>query len=191
MIGRLDVDEELSLADVAHEVELHVETGTADRVSMAVGSRVKLREGLRYYRLDGRPSLGVDPRCRRLSSANLNEVSELFESYYPDAVFSTWMLDLPFIGLFEEDALIACGGVIGLAAGIVNIGNFLTIPHARGRGLARAVAASLTHSLVDVGISISTLGITDGNLAACRAYEAAGFRYFDRRVQLNLTPIAP
>jgi len=54
-----------------------------------------------------------------------------------------------------------------------------------GVGLPERSLASLTHSLVDVGISISTLGITDGNLAACRAYEAAGFRYFDRRVQLR------
>jgi RimJ/RimL family protein N-acetyltransferase len=33
---------------------------------------------------------------------------------------------------------------------------------------------------------VFTLGTTEANLAAIRAYEAVGFRCFDARVQLNL-----
>jgi len=93
VIGRLDVDEELSLADVAHEVELHVETGTATASAWRLQPS-EVAGGAAILPPGRPPVVGVDPRCRRLSSANLNEVSELFESYYPDAVFSTWMLDL-------------------------------------------------------------------------------------------------
>ena len=86
--------------------------------------------------------------------------------------------------------MVACGGVIAMAGEIANVGNFLTAPYARGRGLARAVAATLVHGLADHGIATVTLGTNDDNVAAWRAYEAIGFRCFDRAVQLNLSPLA-
>jgi hypothetical protein len=36
------------------------------------------------------------------------------------------------------------------------------------------------------GMSQVTLGTTEDNTAACRAYEATGFRCFDRRMQLDM-----
>jgi RimJ/RimL family protein N-acetyltransferase len=44
----------------------------------------------------------------------------------------------------------------------------------------------LAHHLFDQGMSQVTLGTTADNPAACRAYKAAGFRCFDRRLQLDL-----
>ncbi|MEO8811314.1 MAG: GNAT family N-acetyltransferase, partial [Caulobacteraceae bacterium] len=185
-IGRMDPDEEVALADVAGAAELHVECSTADRISAVLGARLRDRQGMRYYRLDGRPRMEPDRRCRTLGPADLDSVSKMFRAHYPESVFSRWMLEQPFIGLFEDDALLACGGVIAAAGGIANLGNFLVVPAARNRGLARAVAATLTHQLADHGTELSTLGTTDKNPAACRAYEAIGFRCYDRRVQLDL-----
>ena len=185
-VGRLAADEEIALADTAQAAELHLEADAARRVASAVADRVGGREGLRYYRLDGRPDQAADGRCRLLGRADLAVVGSLFRAHYPAAIFSASMLDQPFLGLFNDGELLACGGVVAAAEQIANVGNFLTRPDARGRGLARAVAATLAHHLADQGMRVLTLGTTDENPAACRAYEAIGFRCFDRRVQLNL-----
>lgn len=184
-IGRLAVEEELGLA-TPRRTELHLDAEAAERVASALGQRVFHSRGMRYYRLDGRPSAPPDDRCRRLDRDDLEAARSLFRAHYDETIFSDWMLDQPFFGIFEDAALVACGGVISLADGIANIGNFLTRPDARGRGLAKAVAATLADALVDAGAEVITLGTTDDNLAACRVYEAMGFHCFDRRAQLGL-----
>jgi ribosomal protein S18 acetylase RimI-like enzyme len=114
-------------------------------------------------------------------------ITAFFASHYPQTIFSPWMLERLFLGIVEHGALVACGGLVAAPESISNVGNFLTAPSARGRGLGRAVAATLTHHLFDQGMSKVTLGTTEDNTAACRAYEATGFRSFDRRMQLDLT----
>jgi RimJ/RimL family protein N-acetyltransferase len=113
-------------------------------------------------------------------------LTEFFASHYPQTIFSPWMLERLFLGIVEHGELVACGGVVAAAEGISNVGNFLTALSARGRGLCRAIAATLAHHLFDQGMSRVTLGTTEDNTAACRAYEATGFRCFDRRMQLDL-----
>jgi RimJ/RimL family protein N-acetyltransferase len=189
LVGRFQPDEELALADMASRAELHLEPDAADRISARLGARLSSRRRLLYYRLDCRPGAERDGRCRRLGPEDLDEVAAFFAAHYPETVFSTWMLEQPFLGLYEGGTLVACGGVHAMADGIANLGNFLTSPSARGRGLARAVAASLAHVLADQGVGVSTLGTTDDNVAAHRAYEAIGFRCFDSRVQLNLAAV--
>jgi ribosomal protein S18 acetylase RimI-like enzyme len=185
LIGELALDDEIALAQI--DGELHAEPASADRIAEALAGRVRSRQGMRFCRLDERPSLPADARCRRLGRADYDDVAPLFLTHYPDSAFSRWMLDGLFLGLFEGGKLVACGGVIAEARGTAHIGAFLTLPDVRRRGLARSVAASLARQLLEEGTRVVTLTTTDENLAACRAYEAAGFRCFDRRVQLNLS----
>jgi ribosomal protein S18 acetylase RimI-like enzyme len=190
VIGTLAEDELLAAADIARAAELHLDDRQADFLIPVLGRRLMARRELRYYRLDGRPARPPDPRCRRLGPDDWALVDNFFGAYHRNTIFSRSMLDLPFLGLFEADELIACAGTVALAAGIANIGNFLTRPDRRGEGLAQAVAASLAATLVEEGAVTVTLGTNSDNPAACRAYEAVGFECFEARAQLDLGPAA-
>jgi ribosomal protein S18 acetylase RimI-like enzyme len=109
---------------------------------------------------------------------------------YPETVFSSWMLEQPFVGLYERGLLTATGGTIILNGDLrtCNIGNFLTASTARGRGLAKIVAKHLIVLLQEEGIKIFTLGTTEENIPAWRAYEAIGFRIQETRPQFDLYP---
>jgi RimJ/RimL family protein N-acetyltransferase len=187
IVGRLSPTEEWAVADLPNAGELHVDHPAGDRIRERLGRRVVAAHELRYYALARRPAHAPDPRCTRLGSKHVEMLKEFFASHYPETIFSPWMLERLFLGIFEHGELVACGGLVAAAEGISNVGNFLTAPHARGRGLCRAIAATLTHRLFDQGMSQVTLGTTEDNAAACRAYEAIGFRCFDRRQQLDLS----
>ena len=186
IIGRLAATEERAIADLPHAGELHVDHSAARRIRDRLGRRVVDAHELQYYALAQRPACAPDPRCSRLGCKDLKMLTEFFASHYPQTIFSPWMLERLFLGIVEHGELVACGGVVAAAEGISNVGNFLTAPSARGRGLCRAIAATLAHHLFDQGMSQVTLGTTEDNTAACRAYEATGFRCFDRRMQLDL-----
>ena len=186
IVGRLSATEEWAIADLPHGGELHVDYPAARRIRDRLGRRVVDAHELQYYALAQRPACAPDPRCSRLGSKDLKMLTEFFASHYPHTIFSPWMLERLFLCIVEHGELVACGGVVAAAEGISNVGNFLTAPSARGRGLCRAIAATLAHHLFDQGMSQVTLGTTEDNTAACRAYEATGFRCFDRRMQLDL-----
>lgn len=187
IIGRLSETEEWAVADLPHAGELHLDRSSAGRIRERLGDRVISAHELKYYALDHRPERAADLRCVRLGGEHLKTITDLFASHYPDTIFSPWMLERLFLGIVEHGEFEACGGVIAAGEGIANVGNFLTAPKARGRGLCRAIAATLAHRLFDQGMSQVTLGTTEDNTAACRAYEAVGFRCFDRRLQLDLS----
>lgn len=187
IIGNLSPTEEWAVADLPNRGELHVDRLVAGRLRERLGHRITAAHELRYYALAQRPARAPDPRCTRLGREHLGTITEFFASHYPQTILSPWMLDHLFLGIVEDGELVACGGVVAAAEGIANVGNFLTAPKARGRHLCRAIAATLSHHLFDQGMSQITLGTTGDNRAACRAYEAAGFRCFDRRLQLDLS----
>jgi RimJ/RimL family protein N-acetyltransferase len=190
LIGEAADLEVLALAQIAGDGILHLAPDAAERLAAAIPERVRGSESLRYYILDRRPDVGPDALCRRLGPSDYDEVSALFRRHYAGGVFSRWMLEGVFLGVFEGENLAACGGVIASAGGVANIGNFLTDPSARGQGLARTVAATLTHLLADQGFRIVTLTTTVNNHAARRAFEAVGFRCFDQRVGVSLVGTA-
>ena len=190
IVGALSPTEELAVADLPRGGEIHVDRPAAGRIRYWLGRGVIAAHELQYYALAQRPEHAADARCVRLRNEHLETIKQFFASYYPETIFSPWMLDRVFLGIVEHGELVACGGVVAAADGIANVGNFLTAPRARGRGLCRAVATTLAHHLFDQGISRITLGTTETNIAARRAYEASGFRCFDRRLQLDLASSA-
>ena len=178
IVGSLSPTEKSAIADLPHAGELHVDHAAAGRIRDRLGRRVIAVHELCYYALKRRPAHAPDPRCTRLGSERLEMITEFFASDYPETIFSPWMLERPFLGIVEHGELVACGGVVAAADGISNVGNFLTAPGARGRGLCRAIATTLAHHLFDQGMSQVTLGTTEDNIAACRAYEAHRFSVF-------------
>ncbi|HEY0330434.1 MAG TPA: GNAT family N-acetyltransferase [Rhodopseudomonas sp.] len=187
IVGRLSPGEEFAIADLPQGGELHVDRDAAARIRGRLAGRVIGVHPLQYYAIGERPAHAADPRCTPMARDDLERVGRFFASHYPETIFSPWMLDRLFLGIVENGELVACGGVVAAAEGICNIGNFLTAPRHRGRGLCRAIASSLVHRLFDQGISQVTLGTTQDNPAACRAYEASGFACFDRRLQLDVS----
>ncbi|HET6222925.1 MAG TPA: GNAT family N-acetyltransferase [Dongiaceae bacterium] len=180
---------ELALApQTDRRAELHLAPAHLATVRRRCAARIEATRTLRYYRLDTTTDLIADPRCRRLGPADLVMVTDFYRRHYPATVFSRWMLDEAFLGLFADGELLACGGVISRNARLAaaNVGNFLTHPAHRRRGLGRALVASLVELLAGDGVRRFLLGANADNIGACRAYEAVGFRLIEARPQLDL-----
>ncbi|WP_225770741.1 GNAT family N-acetyltransferase [Inquilinus sp. Marseille-Q2685] len=176
----------LSLAADPRPLELHLTSKQADRLRPACGHRLALEDGLRFY---ARPLADIpepDPGCRRMGPTDLEPLRRFYAAHYPATVFSSWMLDLPFVAIVEDGRPVAAAGAITRAGGRAMIGNFLVAPARRGEGLAGRVLAGLLAVLRAEGTETALLATNDANPAACRVYERAGFALIERRVQLDL-----
>lgn len=189
-IGSLTPAELGAVCAVARRAELHVEPGHREAVLACCAGRILSDQTLRYYHRPVGAEAKPDRRCRRLTQTDYPMVAALFAEHYPTTIFSRWMLDDTLIGLFEGGDLVACGGVVARHARLatVNLGNFLTVPDRRGRGLARVVMSAVLAALAADGIHLATLGTTLENRAAWRGYEAAGFTVLEERSEFIVAP---
>lgn len=187
-VGDLTEDELKLTASSDRVSELHVDVSHLDKLLSICGARVQKVDDLLYYRLDYAAPLTCDARCRLLTDADYMQAKAFYDEFYAETVFSRWMLNLPFCGLFDNGTLIAAGGAIIWSKEIqmCNIGNFLTHPDYRGRGYARAVTRHLLALLNGEGMQTFTLGTNELNRAAQRVYESLGFRLVERRKQIDL-----
>jgi ribosomal protein S18 acetylase RimI-like enzyme len=190
VIGRLADDELAAVCATDRRTELHVAEPLRPAVIELCVGRVLADQSIRYYARPVGDEPPPDPRCRHLAAADYETAAALFRAHHPSTIFSRWMLEDTLVGLVEGGSLVACGGVVTRHAGLstVNLGNFLTIPEHRGRGLAKVVMAAVLASLAADGIRLATLGATAENRAACRSYEAMGFELIDQRAELVVGP---
>lgn len=186
--GCLEADELVLITGSKKFSELHVDEKQAESLLPACGERFLKQDDLLYYRLENADRSSTDAQCRILSCADFDLARSFFQQHYPDTIFSRWMLDLPFVGLFEKEQLVATGGTIIWHQGIqsCNLGNFLTHPHHRGKGLAKRVAKHLIAILSQSGMKTFTLGTNEENLSAQHVYESLGFELVERRKQISL-----
>lgn len=186
-IGSLRPDElALSLASPS-ATELHLEPDHEKALSASFGSRfLGSRDQLVYGRSLGEES--PDPEARRLGSEDAQAVGRFMAEHYPGNVFSKWMLALPFAALVDASGIAATAGTLVRHSDIALIGDFLTRPDQRGRGLARRLARHLGWIFAQEGVRTLVLVTTADNVSACRAYEAAGFRILESRRQIELGP---
>lgn len=186
VVGRLDDDELAAACAVDRRAELHVEPALREGVAALCGDRILADQTIRYYSRPIGADMAADRRCRRLGPADYAMLAAFFRAHHPATIFSRWMLEETLIGLFEDGALLACGGVVARHAGLatVNLGNFVTLPARRGEGLARVVMTTLLAMLGAEGIRLATLGATAENRSACRSYEAMGFALLEERAEL-------
>lgn len=113
-----------------------------------------------------------------LGPADLDAVIDLHSSDEDSAFFLPEMLlHNPFVGLWEDDRLVASAGthVASLRYGVAAVGAVITRPSHRGRGLGALVMAALckrlAHEYETIGLNVET-----SNEPALRIYDRLGFR---------------
>ena len=95
-------------------------------------------------------------------------------------------------GIIDGDALVAVGARVGAAHGRAHLVSICTDPAYRGRGLGRAITASLVAEALASGATGVWLEMYADNDAAARAYRAVGFEELGRyRSALLYGPSSP
>jgi RimJ/RimL family protein N-acetyltransferase len=194
VIGELAPREVAKLARRQRPAEIHASAGHLAPLLEAAGARLRKQTMLAYChrRAAAGESWPLDPACRRATASDLDALQRFYAAHYPDTVLSAWMLETPFVGLWQDGELVAAAGTLVVHRGLraCHVGNFLTHPDARGRGLAGTVARHLFELLRRDGIDVFMLGVQTSNLAALRVYERLGFERVDERSFLLLAGAA-
>jgi RimJ/RimL family protein N-acetyltransferase len=181
-----------AIAGNPRRTEFHALSEHAEQISKIAGNRICRRAELVYYLLEQRSHFNTNGfDMRLLTPDDVQTVESFYADHYPQTIFSTWMLERPFVGLFNDNNLVSAGGTIVLDRrdNAANIGNFLTAPEFRGKGYSKQVLKCLINHLLDQGINTFSLGTTAENIPACRAYESVGFIQIEKRIELEMTAI--
>jgi GNAT superfamily N-acetyltransferase len=167
--------------------ELHVTAALADRLRPHLRDRLVAELAMRTETCTI-GACNADPSCQVMTPADAARLTAFYDRYNPRHVFSPWMLEHPFIAVVEQGEILAGAGVLALSRrlGWALIGNFLTRPDQRGRGLARRVGESLLAALQRNGIGHAALVTTDDNAPARSVYRDLGFALGEARVELDL-----
>ncbi|MEO1267057.1 MAG: GNAT family N-acetyltransferase [Myxococcota bacterium] len=135
-----------------------------------------------------RPDIPEGVRVRRLDHTDTAAIMELYH-HFPDNFFEPYLLETGlYFGIDAEDGLAAIAGihVHSETYDIAAIGNLLVHPDHRRRGYATAVTSRLLDELFET-VSLVTLNVRDGNVAAIGTYKKFGFVrhrvYFEGRVE--------
>lgn len=187
IVGSLSDDELRSTYTRPMPGELHVTAELAQHLRPHLGDRLVAELSMRTETCavgTGTP----DPICQFMTGADADRLTAFYDAHNPRHVFSPWMLEHPFIAVVEQGEILAGAGVLALSKrlGWALIGNFLTRPDRRGRGLARRVGQTLLAALGRNGIGHAALVTTDDNAAARRVYRDLGFALAEARVELDL-----
>lgn len=116
----------------------------------------------------------------RLGHRDTGEIMQLF-THYPDSFFEPHQLSSGhYYGIRPTGGgpLIAVAGVhvVSRHEGIAALGNIVTHPEHRGRGLSTRVTSHLVSSLIADGIELLALNVERKNQSALKVYEKLGFR---------------
>jgi ribosomal protein S18 acetylase RimI-like enzyme len=151
----------------------HLSPGLAD----ALGDRPRTSHGT-YLKLTLRELPEVDTTgVERLGLAALPALQDLYARAYPSNWFDPRMLETgEYFGIRDDDRIVGVAGVhvVSPAHGVAALGNIVTDPMHRGRGIARRCTAALCRSLRRHVDTIS-LNVSADNAPALRCYHALGF----------------
>jgi GNAT superfamily N-acetyltransferase len=167
--------------------ELHVTAALAEYLRPQLRDRLVAERAMRTETC----AIGMhtsDPSCQVMTPADANRLTAFYDRHNPRHVFSPWMLQHPFIAVVEQGEILAGAGVLALSKrlGWALIGNFLTRPDRRCRGLARRVGETLLAALQRNRIGHAALVTTDDNAPARSVYRDLGFAFAEARVELDL-----
>ncbi|MCB9728999.1 MAG: GNAT family N-acetyltransferase [Deltaproteobacteria bacterium] len=125
------------------------------------------------------PATAEQLAVERLTHRHTGEIIDLY-THYPDNFFEPAQLDSGhYYGIRVDDRLVSVAGVHVLSheASIATLGNIVTHPDFRGRGLSTACTSQLCTRLISEGIHTLALNVRRQNRSAVRVYEKLGFRY--------------
>lgn len=140
----------------------------------------------RLERVDRMLRMAVDPgtfvpsdgyRPRRLRPADLDDVIDLY-GLASRTYFTPRRLEQEiYFGLFDGATLVAAAGthLRSREFGIAAVGNVLTRPDYRNRGMARACTAAVTAACFEDGHRDVVLNVRDDNAPAIAVYRRLGF----------------
>ena len=118
-----------------------------------------------------------DDRIVRLDSSHERQLLALYERGYPDNYFDRRMLVTgKYFGYVDEGQIVAVTGVHvdSDKYRVACLGNIVTDPDYRGRGLATVLTARLVRELCSEEKTVC-LNVMGDNLPAIRCYEKLGF----------------
>jgi GNAT superfamily N-acetyltransferase len=125
----------------------------------------------------------------RLTPADLPEIRQLYAEGYADNAFDPRMLETgQFFGIREAGILRSLAGihVYSPRYRVAAIGNVVTHPHHRGRGLGTRAAAAVCLSVLPHADHIG-LNVKSDNVPALRSYRRLGFEPHCAYLELTLT----
>lgn len=126
-----------------------------------------------------RPSRADASAVEQLSHRDTGEIIELY-THYPDNFFEPAQLDSGhYCGVRVGQRLVSVAGVHVLSheASVATLGNIVTHPDFRGRGLSTMCTSHLCARLISEGVGTLALNVKRENRSAVRVYEKLGFRY--------------
>ena len=134
------------------------------------------------------PDVEIPATLRPLSNGDVPAMLELVELSKPGP-FAPRTIELGgYLGIFEDDRLLAMAGRRIAVDGFTEISAVCTHPDARRRGLAGIVTKAVAMSLLDEGIT-PFLHVAETNVGAFHVYERLGFvpRLFTHFVAVERT----
>lgn len=186
--GEISDADIVACAQVDGTVEIHAPLDDQQRYRDLIGQRLLQAREMLVYGVELPGVTGALTDYRRLTPADLDVVQAFYRTHYPETAFDTYMLEMPFVGIFENNALVASAGTLARSEEMqaALIGHFLTAPAARGRGLAKASGRALLQTLGQAGYRAAYLATTLENAPANSVYRRLGFSVVDRRLQFDL-----
>lgn len=129
-----------------------------------------------------RPATDSKFPIQKLDTSLLDEINDFFKMGAEAderiiAFTADQVRDGFFYGIHLEERLIAVAGthIVAKQAGLAAIGNVLTHPGYRGRGLGKATSSTVTQALFEAGIETVVLNVAQDNPPAIAIYESLGF----------------
>ncbi len=152
--------------------------GLSNAIQLLTEPQQMSRMGLsrsEFHARDITAAAGVVPITHR----DTGDIYQLY-AHWPDHLFEPYQLNSGlYFGVREDNKLVAAAGIHNLSTryDVAAIGNLVTHPEYRGRGLARRCNSAL---LVEVfkHVGLVTLDVATGNTAAIRTYQHFGFQHY-------------
>lgn len=98
--------------------------------------------------------------------------------YYPDHFFEPYQLESGlYFGIWDSGTLVSAAGVhvVSERFDVVALGNIVTHPDFRSRGLAMSCSSALLERAFE-SVSLAALNTQESNLPALRSFEKVGFK---------------
>jgi len=152
-------------------VRLYRTTGTGHHADI----RPMVRMGLRTSTFE---AASHSYEVETLQLRDTGDIIGLYQ-YFPDNFFEPAQLSTGhYYGVRMDNQLVAVAGVHVFApdSRVACIGNIVTHPGYRGRGLSTACTSHLCSRLIEEGIDLFALNVDRTNSAATRVYQKLGFR---------------
>lgn len=127
------------------------------------------------------PDAPADPDelpLRRLRGIDVPALNQLYSAGGAPARYTESDIErLPYWGAFDGRRLAAVAGthIVSAERGVGVVGNVMTHPAYRSRGLATRVTGAVTATLLAGGVRLVTLSVDPQNTRAVRAYRRLGY----------------